>query len=422
MRIASSTSVVLAVAGAMLRGQDEVQRPQLEVLLPDARVPAREALRVVDRVVAAHRGELAVVVVWPGAATAARIGRGAPAGVAESTDPAGARRAAVAGGRPAGDAVGVWSDAAGAVVLVASLDDGARHVAADLCGAGRLGPTWEPWVAAVAQAADEDAVRIVAGGAVEELERRPEFLARVLEAAVARFPALAQEPDVVGRASAALAAAPRCEAVQRAAFVVHAARGDRTAALVAAHAWLENTKGRATAARQFVQTLFDARAARADWRELDPLLDVALDFAARAAPDDLPILRTRFEHRLLAMHDAIGADRAGRDLVAVIGPDAQTLNSFAWKMLTRAPYAGQLDALALHAARTMTQDPQWRTYWRADTLALACFRNGRIDEAVELQREAVDGADPASRERYLARLEEYQAARIAASPPAAGRD
>ena len=119
--------------------------------------------------------------------------------------------------------------------------------------------------------------------------------------------------------------------------------------------------------------------------------------------------------------DVRGADRAGRELVDAIGVDAQALNSLAWKLLTKEPFAGKLDPLALYAGEAMAADPDWRTYWRLDTLAMACFRNGRHDDAIRLQREATDSADPASRERYSARLAEYAAALAMRERPSAGR-
>ena len=89
---------------------------------------------------------------------------------------------------------------------------------------------------------------------------------------------------------------------------------------------------------------------------------------------------------------------------------ASALNAFAWRLLTDAPYAGHCQKVALEAARAMAEIPDWRSHWRVDTLALACFENGLVDEAVELQREAVDSADAAARARYELRLERYRSA------------
>src|SRR5690606_30388818 len=105
--------------------------PELLVVLPDGRLPARAARAIAAAIAADHPGRLLVSVAEPGSARA-RAARARHRDV----DPA----APLAVWRGA-DGVGPGTG----VPAAEELDQGARHAAADLALTGRLGPHWAPW-------------------------------------------------------------------------------------------------------------------------------------------------------------------------------------------------------------------------------------------------------------------------------------
>ena len=131
------------------------------------------------------------------------------------------------------------------------------------------------------------------------------------------------------------------------------------------------------------------------------------------ASKDLP--GARVDEPLL---DALVAAKAGEPRVTEVGRrivarearNADALNSLAWWLLRE----GEPDPVALptvHAAvDAMTAIPGWETAMRLDTVALARFVAGDVDEAVRLQERAIAmlPSPKASYERALAR---YRGAR-----------
>jgi hypothetical protein len=118
-----------------------------------------------------------------------------------------------------------------------------------------------------------------------------------------------------------------------------------------------------------------------------------------------------------------GAERTqelGRRLIGLMADDDSALNSFAWTLLTEKPWQDQCNAMALEAAASMgKKSGQPLQFYMLDTLALAKFVNGHVDEAIDLQRRAIEankGVDP--RRGYQERLERYEAAKR----EAAGKD
>ena len=67
------------------------------------------------------------------------------------------------------------------------------------------------------------------------------------------------------------------------------------------------------------------------------------------------------------------------------------LNSFAWALLTEDQYAdsGEYDKLALRVSARSNELTDHKNWMFVDTLALARFRTGDVDEAVELEKKAI---------------------------------
>ena len=95
--------------------------------------------------------------------------------------------------------------------------------------------------------------------------------------------------------------------------------------------------------------------------------------------------------------------------VKEIGDDNRRLNRCAWELMTDAETAGKFDDAALALAERMQERPNQLSHRLLDTIALAKFLNGRVDEAIDLQRLAIErgGKD----DDYRRRLRTYEAAK-----------
>jgi hypothetical protein len=92
----------------------------------------------------------------------------------------------------------------------------------------------------------------------------------------------------------------------------------------------------------------------------------------------------------------------------VSGFQNDSLNNDAWYMITRPDTVGRFDPFALAQCEEMQrQAGQGLDFGSKDTVALALFVNGKIDEAVELQTEATkeSNREPV----YVGRLTRFQA-------------
>lgn len=137
----------------------------------------------------------------------------------------------------------------------------------------------------------------------------------------------------------------------------------------------------------------------------------ALDLGLRADPHHRELHLELFDLLAHQLHDHDGATQVGKTMVRRIGHDATWLNSFSWRLMTLPETQDTFAELALFAADRMTELPGWETYHRLDTLALAKFENGLIDDAIQLQAKALSQCAPSAKARYQERLDRYRAAK-----------
>jgi uncharacterized protein len=120
-----------------------------------------------------------------------------------------------------------------------------------------------------------------------------------------------------------------------------------------------------------------------------PLGDVALA-AINAYVKDWPeseyVMRVRYRVLRDLQRDRDGARALGKRIIGGLGP--ANLNGWVWKLLTERPLAGRYHRLALVGAERMVERGNLQGF-ECDTVALAKFLNGRIDEAIEYQRRAI---------------------------------
>jgi len=122
-------------------------------------------------------------------------------------------------------------------------------------------------------------------------------------------------------------------------------------------------------------------------------------------------LRARFD--VLAERGAIDEARAvAKPFVNGMKGDARALNNFAWALLTEERYQQRFDELALSVSQLSNEASGYGTWQYVDTLALASFRHGEIDKAIELQKKALElVGDGAGRADMEASLKRYASAR-----------
>jgi tetratricopeptide (TPR) repeat protein len=114
----------------------------------------------------------------------------------------------------------------------------------------------------------------------------------------------------------------------------------------------------------------------------------AASATSRPGQDDLPALFARFERA--------ARDPAQRDEALTLGravldqADATRLNNVAWALLTEDRYGRRFDELALVLSERSNEKSADGNWMFLDTLALANFHLGRLDEAIRLEERALE--------------------------------
>jgi tetratricopeptide (TPR) repeat protein len=104
------------------------------------------------------------------------------------------------------------------------------------------------------------------------------------------------------------------------------------------------------------------------------------------------------------------AREVGRALVQGARRTGLSLNNWVWYLMTKRDKAGKYPTLALLGAEEMMKAPGHSGY-ELDTIALALFRAGRLQQAVDYQERAIKAGGDAG---YTARLKIYRDALQAA--------
>ncbi|MHC4515419.1 MAG: hypothetical protein ACYS5W_17215 [Planctomycetota bacterium] len=124
------------------------------------------------------------------------------------------------------------------------------------------------------------------------------------------------------------------------------------------------------------------------------------------------LLMIKFRILDVCMKDHQAAHKVGEQIIAAMANNNSSLNTFAWDLLTEEPHKGRFSKLALLAAEAMEKNGQGVSYYMLDTIALAKFENGFIDEAIAYQKRAIAGGGKGDSD-YDRRMEMYKQARRA---------
>ncbi len=107
--------------------------------------------------------------------------------------------------------------------------------------------------------------------------------------------------------------------------------------------------------------------------------------------------------------DQAGAIDAGQYAIQLAADDAHTLNDFSWELMNKETTKGQFNELALAAAEQMIKTPDGDSWTILNTYALAMFENGKVDDAIRIQKQAIEKASGGIRadlKKTLKRFEE----------------
>lgn len=119
-------------------------------------------------------------------------------------------------------------------------------------------------------------------------------------------------------------------------------------------------------------------------------------------------LQARFEIVYLEKRDAERAFAIARGVLENDRDDAQLLNDLSWTILTTDDAPARDMALAQKLAERAVEASESKNPHYLDTLARAKADQGRLDDAIKLQKQAVELAtDPNEREDMTSTLQEY---------------
>jgi hypothetical protein len=122
---------------------------------------------------------------------------------------------------------------------------------------------------------------------------------------------------------------------------------------------------------------------------------ILLALALMAAPlraDDVDDQVQKYFELAAAGKDEAGAKKVGESILTGT-KDANTLNEFAWKLLTDEGIAKRDMELAMKAAKAAYDACEGKNAAIVDTYARAFFDTGKTDEAIKLQKKALEICD-----------------------------
>ncbi len=120
-----------------------------------------------------------------------------------------------------------------------------------------------------------------------------------------------------------------------------------------------------------------------------PKAPVEASVAKNAPEDEVSELRDSFAE-LAHAGDRSAAKAVGWEIFDAAFDDANALNDFAWTLLTVEPYEGNYLDLAMPVAERANELTDYQNWYYLDTLALCMFAYGEVEEAIRLEKKAVD--------------------------------
>lgn len=208
-----------------------------------------------------------------------------------------------------------------------------------------------------------------------------------------------------GALKKALQRAPRDPDVRMAYFQALSATGKNDEAMALATETLGTLRGDATKLNHFAKML----SSPANREKCGDLALRAVALAIEADPEEPAHHIAKFHILHECKNNKSAAIEAGQYAIQLAAGDATVLNEFAWGLLTELDTKGQFNELALAAADQLYNAPGGDEWGQLDTIALAKFENGAVDEAIKIEKRAIEkcesDAAKASLAEALARFE-----------------
>lgn len=114
-----------------------------------------------------------------------------------------------------------------------------------------------------------------------------------------------------------------------------------------------------------------------------------VDKLVTEGPDDGELLKSKFDVPAVHKEDHAAALAWANEMLTRLHDDAQSLNEFAWALLTEDKYEQQYNEAALRFARRSNEITEHSVWAYLDTLALAEFVNGDAEKAITLEKKAI---------------------------------
>ncbi len=138
-------------------------------------------------------------------------------------------------------------------------------------------------------------------------------------------------------------------------------------------------------------------------------LAVAVLFAGTVMAEDVEEKSQKY-FELIANGKDDDAKKLGEEILKDAATDADALNNFAWKILTEEGLKKRDLELATRVAKTANDLTEGKNAPILDTYARAFFESGKIDEAITLQKKALEFCDDENLKTELeATLKQYEA-------------
>lgn len=116
----------------------------------------------------------------------------------------------------------------------------------------------------------------------------------------------------------------------------------------------------------------------------------AIDGAIEAEPDESAHVENKFRILAVCKKDREAAEAAAKRFLELADDDSNALNAFSWQLLTDDEFGHEFNDLALAAAERCHVASGGENWMYLDTLALAEFETGSIEEAVEHEKKAIE--------------------------------
>ena len=152
-----------------------------------------------------------------------------------------------------------------------------------------------------------------------------------------------------------------------------------------------------------------------DWSEAHQAIETML----AENPGNVDLLMQKFRILAVGMKDRNAALACGEAFFEAAKDKATLLNNAAWALLTEEKLKGRYGDLALKLSQRSNELTKHGNWMFVDTLARAKFQTGRVEEAIKLQKKAIELSNGQGLEEMQAALDRFEKALKGEKPASA---